>query len=134
MMINGVFRSFQSSYDVQQIPRIVQEPLPVQTKEAEQETAALDLEKESVKEQNSLHTAQPVDLANVSLTFHKEESFDYIGNDSSLDNLDMQKAVTDMKKDKVLQEYQYFVGSSGNLFEKQTEDGVVIRKDGTGIV
>ncbi|MDD6810810.1 MAG: hypothetical protein PUD93_02935 [Lachnospiraceae bacterium] len=133
-MVNGIFSSFQSSYGVQQIPRTVQEPLPLQKQEADQGTAALGLEKESVQEQSSLHTAKPVDLENVSLTFHKEESFDYIGNDSSLDNLDMQKAVSDMKKDMVLQEYQYFVGRSGNLFEKQTEDGLVIQKDSTGMV
>ena len=79
-------------------------------------------------------TAKAVDLENVSLTFHKEESFDYIGNDSSLDNLDMQKAVSDMKKDHVLQEYQYFVGSARNLFGEQTPDGMVLLKNEVGIV
>ena len=37
------------------------------------------------------------------------------------------KAVSDMRKDEVLQEYQYFVGSSQN-FAFQSEDGVVIPK------
>ena len=47
-----------------------------------------------------------------------------------LDNLDMQKAISDMRKDQVLQGYQYFVGSSRNLFTGQTsEDGVVILKN-----
>lgn len=67
------------------------------------------------------------DLENISLTFQKDDTFDYIGSNSSLENLDMQKAVSDMKKDSVLQEYQYFVGSSQGLFQN-TADGIVIPK------
>ncbi len=41
----------------------------------------------------------------------------------------MQKAISDMRKDQVLQGYQYFVGSSYNLSEgQQTEDGIVFLK------
>ena len=35
--------------------------------------------------------------------------FDYIGTDSSSDNPDVLKAILDMKKDQVLQNYQYFI-------------------------
>ena len=80
--------------------------------------------------QQSNRASRVADLENISLKFNKEDSFDYIGNDSSLDNLDMQKAISDMRKDQVLQGYQYFVGSSRNLFTGQTsEDGVVILKN-----
>ena len=61
--------------------------------------------------------AKAADLENISLTFNKTDSFDYLG----------MKAVSDMRKDEVLQEYQYFVGSSQN-FAFQSEDGVVIPK------
>lgn len=67
------------------------------------------------------------DLENISLTFNKTDSFDYLGSESGLENLDVMKAVSDMRKDEVLQEYQYFVGSSQN-FAFQSEDGVVIPK------
>lgn len=67
------------------------------------------------------------DLENVSLTFHKEETFDYIGSESSLVGLDMQKAISDMKKDSILQEYQYFVGSAQNFFMNPA-DGIVLKK------
>ena len=70
------------------------------------------------------------DLEDVSLTFNKEESFDYIGSESGLDNLDMQKAISDMKKDEVLQGYQYFVGSAQNLALQNSDDGAVFRKLG----
>jgi len=65
-------------------------------------------------------------LEDISLTFNKEESFDYLNSDSSVKSLDMEKAISDMKKDGILQEYQYFVGSSNNLFT--SDDGVVIAK------
>ena len=69
--------------------------------------------------------AKAADLENISLTFNKTDSFDYLGSESGLENLDVMKAVSDMRKDEVLQEYQYFVGSSHN-FAFQSEDGVVI--------
>lgn len=120
MMVNGVLDSFKNSYGMQQIPALRQEQQLVKQTEADKEAITAEKEKETVQQDN-LHkavteekkeTAKPLDLENISLTFNKEENFDYIGNDSSLDNLDMQKAVSDMQKDQILQEYQYFVGSA----------------------
>ena len=69
------------------------------------------------------------DLDKISLKFNKKDSFEYIGIDSSLGNLDMQKAISDMQKDQVLQNYQYFVGSTGSLSgETLSEDGLVVLK------
>ncbi len=65
-------------------------------------------------------------LEDVSLTFNTGDTFDYIGNDSEIRNLDLQKAVSDMKKDQILEEYQYFYGSSNNI--SQSEDGLVMQK------
>lgn len=66
--------------------------------------------------------------SDVSLTFQKENDFGYLGSNSSLDNLDVQKAISDMKKDSVLQQYQFFVGSSTDLTKFASEDGTVIQK------
>ena len=71
------------------------------------------------------------DLQDISLVFNKNDNFDYIGKDSEIGNLDVQKAISDMKKDQVLQEYQYFVGDlfSGDDNKKQLEmDGLVFLK------
>lgn len=65
------------------------------------------------------------DLEDISLSFNKEDSFDYIGKDAPIKNLDMEKAISDMKKDNILQDYNYFVGSSKNIF---SDDGIVIAK------
>lgn len=68
-----------------------------------------------------------IGLENISLTFRKENSFDYIGSESSLESLDIRKAVSDMRKDSILQEYQYFVGGAQGIL-KNTQDGIVIPK------
>ncbi|HKM04105.1 MAG TPA: hypothetical protein VJZ04_05870 [Lachnospiraceae bacterium] len=66
-------------------------------------------------------------LENISLTFNKADDFDFIGKDSSIETLDMEKAISDMQKDQVLQQYQYFVGSSQNIISNSM-DGLVIQK------
>lgn len=68
------------------------------------------------------------DFDNISLTFNKEETFDYIGSESSLANLDMQKAISDMRRDKIFEEYQYFVGSKPDLEIGGEVDGTVVLK------
>ena len=45
-----------------------------------------------------------------------------IGKDKELKTLDVNQAVSDMQKDSILQEYQYFVGNI------QTDDGMVTRR------
>lgn len=66
-------------------------------------------------------------LQDISLTFNQADDFGYIGQDASLAGLDMEKAISDMKKDQVLEQYNYFVGSTQNMLTG-SEDGMVIRK------
>ena len=120
------FNSMQTYYKSQEIPTIT--PEEVKNKEQQPQTVqqnivAAESVNEPVAEDNRSKTA---DLENISLTFNKDETFDYIGSESGLAGLDMQKAISDMKKDAVLQEYQYFVGSSKDFF--QPADGMVIPK------
>ena len=73
--------------------------------------------------------SKSANLQNISLTFNKEESYDYIGSDSNLSGLDTQKAVSDMKKDSILSDYQYFVGSGGAYTQMASSaDGMVLQK------
>lgn len=79
------------------------------------------------------HVAAPVarkdaQLEDISITFNRQESFDYLGKDSDIHSLDVEKALDDMRKDKVLQQYQYFVGSSRNLQIENNADGIVVQK------
>ena len=54
---------------------------------------------------------QNAPLEDISITFHKQDDFGYIGRDSDIHSLDVEKAISDMRKDQILQQYQYFVGS-----------------------
>lgn len=67
-------------------------------------------------------------LEDISLSFNKEDDFGYIGKDSDIYKLDVEKALSDMKRDSVLEEYQYFVGSSQTFAGQQSADGIVIPK------
>ena len=137
MTVGGVHGLLSNSYNVQQIRTpYVNEPVKTDRPDDRSE---LNRQPELPQQSDNLTTAaepaqengasRVADLNQVSLKFNKEESFDYIGMDSSLDNLDMQKAISDMQKDQVLQSYQYFVGSAGSLFGDQASaDGTVVLK------
>ncbi len=44
--------------------------------------------------------------------FDAKKSYDLKGADSDIRSLDMEKAISDMQKDQMLHQYQYFVGES----------------------
>lgn len=67
-------------------------------------------------------------LENISLSL-KVEDFNFVGKDSELESLDMKKALSDLRKDQVLQEYNYFVGSARNTeLVNSSKDGMVLQK------
>ena len=58
--------------------------------------------------------------------YRSDETYELKGKDSDLASLDMQKAISDLDKDQVLQQYQFFVGDpQGREFLFITND----RKD-----
>ena len=67
------------------------------------------------------------DLEDISLVFHKDEEKNLQGRDSKLADLDVEKAISDMRKDSILEQYQYFVGEKGGTLV-QDDDGVVFQK------
>lgn len=131
MGIGGIsdYSNLFRNYKVPEIPAVdykrlsqAQEVVP-QAAEPEQNSRDIDLSIEEIQPQRS----GPVDVQQISLTFNRGEDYSYIGSDSDVASLDMQKAISDMQKDKVLQQYQYFVGESQNL-HSAGEDGIVIVK------
>ncbi|MBR5800169.1 MAG: hypothetical protein IKY23_08920 [Lachnospiraceae bacterium] len=130
------FQQMQSYYKSYDIPRVTPEEVKTGEQEAlqsAQQSAEADIaasalavsEPEEILAEPDLRSKN-ADLENISLTFHKEDTYDYIGSRSGLATLDMQQAISDMKKDSVLQEYQYFVGSSQSFMS--SADGTVILK------
>lgn len=128
-MIGGCNGEY-SYYKASEIPAVSQGELHRQSGQpqaAKLKTEQPDYSDEIQKKPEKDFRSKTADLENISLTFNKEDRYDYIGRESGLASLDVQKAISDMKKDQVLQEYQYFVGSAQNLFQG-TEDGLVIPK------
>ena len=119
---SGISSYYNKAYE---IPSVT--PKEVKKQDELQQTEQPVSDTEALETQAAYSRSKATDLENISLTFNKEESFDYLGSESSLMSLDVQKAISDMKRDSVLQEYQYFVGSSQNLFINSA-DGIVIPK------
>lgn len=117
----GSFGSFQSDYRISNIPKanesVVNKPeLSVNEapKTQESDIQAVD------------NRPRSIDPNSVSLSFNKGDDFSYIGTDKDIAGLDMEKAISDMKQDSILQEYNYFVGGRENVFS--SEDGTVVAK------
>lgn len=54
--------------------------------------------------------------------YRADETHELKGKDSDLASLDMQKAISDLDKDQVLQQYQFFVGDKDGVTAKMTID------------
>ena len=54
--------------------------------------------------------------------YRSDETYELKGKDSDLASLDMQKAISDLDKDQVRQQYQFFVGDKDSVTAKMTID------------
>lgn len=108
---------------------VVPQSAPSVITEAKQQNEAVAMPAADIREEISTQApARPnAGLEDISVTFNKQDDFDYIGQDKDIRSLDMERAISDMKKDQVLQQYQYFVGSSKNLLANNA-DGMVFAK------
>ena len=119
MNINDSFRYMQD-YRINDIPRVdAPKPEPAQVKE-NTGAAKPSVTIEPVEDRRP----RSVDPNEVSLSFNKNNDYGYIGKDKDLSLLDMEQAISMMRQDSILQDYQYFVGSSKDIFN--SEDGRVI--------
>ena len=119
MNINDSFRYMQD-YRINDIPRVdAPKPEPAQVKE-NTEAAKPSVTIEPIEDRRP----KSVDPNEVSLSFNINNDYGYIGKDKDLSLLDMEQAISMMRQDSILQDYQYFVGSSKDIFN--SEDGRVI--------
>ena len=134
MAINGISNlgGFYGSNIARNIPKVDLETVKQQDaakKQAELNPLEQFAGKETTTPVVNDNRTRTADLDNISLNFNSGDDYSYIGSDFALDNLDMEKAISDMKKDKMLADYQYFVGSSENLNELfNGSDGKVLIK------
>ncbi len=126
------YGGFYNSYRPNNIPYVDTKTVEAQDllKQQEEETLPKVIESASKVFETSVDSRSRIaDLENVSLTFNQGDDFSYIGSDLNIDNPDMEQAISDMHKDKLLQDYQFFVGSSEDLTKLlDNSDGLVLMK------
>lgn len=113
--------------------------IPIDDESHGLETQAIRTEAENVpdtaapalQEEASALAVQPAaqfTLQDASLDLKGNGSFEYIGRDSDMQQLDINKAISDMKKDSILEQYQFFVGTQNVQSDNSEADGIVIVK------
>ena len=123
LYIDDSFRYMQN-YRINDIPKV-----DASTDVPEQTAPPVKEEKHSVLIEPIVEDRRPksIDPNTVSMSFNRQEDYGYIGKDKDLSLLDMEKAISMMKQDSILQDYQYFVGNNRDIFS--SEDGRVIATD-----
>ena len=60
--------------------------------------------------------------------YQPDVTYDLKGADSELMSLDVEKAISDMKRDQVLQQYQFFIGESQaeQLLESRNQENFLL--------
>ena len=130
MGLNGIGfdNNFIGNYRIPQVPTVSVE----EVRRHYEQRKAQELNPQSVQqipeERIVSRPRNDAALEDISLTFNKSDDFGYIGKDSDIYSLDVENAISDMKKDDVLREYQFFVGSSASGALVDNSDGVVIPK------
>ena len=123
MGINGINPyNFTSSMRINDIPRVDAGELSQKNDASVKETQKPEVSIEPLQD----NRPKSIDPNSISLTANKQESFDYIGSEKDIHRLDMEKAISQMQQDTVLQGYNYFVGNASNVYN--SEDGMVISK------
>lgn len=119
MGINDSYLSL-SSYRINEIPRVSYDEPAAQIREDDRPVNVASLKEEAVAD-NRPRSLNP---SEVSVSKNMQETFAYIGRDRDPGLLDISRAISDMKQETVLRNYQYFVGNNRSVFE--SEDGTVI--------
>ena len=68
------------------------------------------VKKESVIEQDGAPVEQTFSSFDFAQTYKPDATYELKGEDSDVSGLDVEKTLSDLEKDKVLEQYQYFVG------------------------
>lgn len=130
MGINGIndYSNFINNYRIPSIPSVSVDEVKRQDEELKKVSSSPALNNTLEDVAISAKPRNDAALEDISLTFNKGDDYGYIGKDSDIYSLDVENAISDMRKDDVLKQYQYFVGNSGGGALVDNADGVVIPK------
>ena len=128
MGINGIndYSNLIGNYRIPSIPSVSVE----EVKRQDEQHLSEEKQLRPVLEDVSLSAKPRNDAAleDISLTFNKGDDYGYIGRDSDIYSLDVENAISDMQKDNILKQYQFFVGNTGVNTIVNNSDGVVVPK------
>ncbi len=128
----GQYGGFYNQYRLPEIQQISVEDVKKQDEALAQQQMQQSVATPQIDyaQPTSNQAPRMANLEDISLSFNVNETYDYIGRDADLQNLDMMSAISDMQKDKVLEQYQYFVGPKemADPIVALTPDGMVVQK------
>jgi hypothetical protein len=133
MALNSV-NSFVSGYNAYNIPSVKDNPQIAPQPELKQQPSPQQQQQESKGLDLTVTPAREnASIENVAISFGQYDSSSLdIYSDMGLASRDMKQAISGMQKDRILHEYQYFVGGKdltgkpSNIIAG-TEDGIVIK-------
>ena len=130
MCINGINAdsNFINNYRIPSIPSVSVDEGKRQDEELKKVSSSPALNNTLEDVAISAKPRNDAALEDISLTFNKGDDYGYIGKDSDIYSLDVENAISDMQKDNVLKQYQFFVGNTGTGALVDNADGVVIPK------
>ena len=130
MGINGInnYSNFINNYRIPSIPSVSVDEVKRQDEELKKLASSPVLESTLQDAVSSAKPRNDAALEDISITFNKGDDYGYIGKDSDIYSLDVENAISDMQKDNVLKQYQFFVGNTGTGALVDNADGVVIPK------
>ena len=95
----------------------------MESKKTGQDNNDVNSDDNTKKIQNDPQINQSFSSFDYAKGYNPEETYELKGVDCDIASLDIQKAVSDLDKDKVLQQYQFFVGDEA--FAIQQKDSIV---------
>ncbi len=115
MNISGIRPSFgQINY----IPQInPSENIKPEASAASQSTSTSSANKISEEEISAARSKQTFGAYDYANAYKPGQKFEMKGADSDINSLDVQQAITEMRRDSALQQYQYFVGTQNSAAE-----------------
>ena len=134
MALNSV-GSFVPGYNAYNIPSVKDNPQVAPQPELKQQSSPAQQQEQEKKGLDLTVTParENASIENVAISFGQYDSSSLdIYSDMGLASRDMKQAISGMQKDRILQEYQYFVGGKdltgkpSNIIAG-TEDGIVIK-------
>lgn len=120
MNVSGI-RPYEGFYQYNSIKlnELRNQQIAASAKAAEQANGVDDTVQKKEEQVVFAPVNQTFDSYDFAKQYRPDETFELKGIDSDIESLDAKKAVSDLEKDQVLQQYQYFVGDKVQVKAKE---------------